>query len=84
MSSVKFKLNKKGGREVLKSPEVANLCLHIASSIANDANAMSFSGGYSAETRNYPKRTGAAVFPSTIEANIDNLQQNTLEKVKKW
>lgn len=33
---------------------------------------------YQAEVRNYPERTGAAVFPANAEGYYDNLNNNTL------
>lgn len=82
--SFKFVINSEGVRDLLKSPKLTKMCMDKASSIAESANSMSFGGGYVAGERRYPERTGAAVYPSTDEAAIDNLQNNTLEKVRPW
>lgn len=68
---IKIKLNSAGVRAVLKScgPE----CMGYASRIASSCG-----DGYKAESRSYPERTGAAVFPDTPEAYRDNLKNNTL------
>lgn len=75
MSKVKFELNKKGVRELLKSPEAAAICTQYAVQIQGRAGE-----GYVVESRNYPERSGAAVYPGTYEAYRDNLKNNTLLK----
>lgn len=76
MGKTKFVLNRKGVREVLKSPQIAAACMERARSMQQAAGE-----GYVAEERNYPERKGAAVYPATREAYYDNLENNTLEKV---
>lgn len=58
---------------MLKSPDIAAACMREASRIANACG-----DGYTAQSRNYPERSGAAVFPETPEATLDNLKHNTL------
>lgn len=74
---VDFKLNGAGVREVLKLPAMAQMCMSAASNIANQCGP-----GYVAESRSYPERTGAAVYPATPEAAIDNYRHNTLLRNK--
>lgn len=76
MGKNKFVLNRKGVRELLKSEELAGECMAKAKAMAESAGA-----GYMAEARNYPERTGAAVYPGDDSAYYDNLVHNTLEKV---
>lgn len=75
MSKMKFKVDKKGIRELLKSDGIAGECEKKAALVANTAG-----DGYVQEKRNYPERTGYAVFPNEIKAVIDNQNHNTLEK----
>ena len=72
---LKFKLNSAGVREILKSDGVYAECEKYAQKVQETAGA-----GYVAERRNYPERTGVAVYPSDKEAYYDNLNNNTLEK----
>lgn len=76
MSKVKFKLNKNGVKQLLKSEGVASACEKEARRVQKAAGP-----GYEVGRRNYPERTGFAIYPSTPEANADNYKNNTLEKV---
>ena len=38
---------------------------------------------YQVESRHYPERNGAAVFPADVPGNIDNMKNNTLLKALK-
>ena len=76
MSKNRFVLNRKGVREPLKSEEIAGECMERAKRMAESAG-----DGYAVEVRNYPERTGAAVYPGDDTAFYDNLAHNTLEKV---
>lgn len=58
---------------MLKSGEIAAECMGYAQSVAQKAGS-----GYTAESRSYPERTGAAAFANTPEAKQDNLRNNTL------
>lgn len=71
----KFVLNRDGVKELLKSSELQNECRNLAEKVRAAAGE-----GYVVEDRNYPERSGAAVYPETTEANFDNLKNNTLEK----
>ena len=70
---VKFKLNKAGVGELLKSEEVGSVCMEHANCVRNSAGEH-----YTAEARHYRERTGAAVYPSDPVGIRDNLQNNTL------
>jgi hypothetical protein len=78
MSRVRIKLNKAGVRELLKSSEVAKECMDHARQIQSRAGEH-----YIAETRSYPERTGAAVYPADSEGYFDNLRNNTLVRSMK-
>lgn len=75
MARVKFKLNKAGVRELLKSPEIATECAKHA-----EATAAAAGDGYVVEPRNYPERSGYAVRADSFKARKDNLNNNTLLK----
>ena len=72
MSNIRFKLNSAGVRNVLHM--AGDVCGQHAARIAAEAG-----GGYKAEKRSYPERTGYAVYPSTEEAARDNLNNDTLQ-----
>lgn len=76
MNRIKIVLNKAGVRKVLKSAPAQELCLEKAKEYAAQAGA-----GYAAEARNYPERSGAAVYPGDEDAWRDNLENKTLERV---
>lgn len=73
MSKVKIVLNKAGVRELLKSQETGDMCMEYARQVQERAGQH-----FTAETRRYPERTGAAVYPSDPEGFYDNLKNNTL------
>lgn len=75
---IKFKLNRKGVRNMLKWDSTAQECMHYAQKMQAAAGP-----GYEVEKREYPERIGASVFPETYEAYQDNLDNNTLEKVRR-
>lgn len=75
MSNIKIELNSAGIREMLKSEPVRQACMQEASRIASRAG-----DGYVSESRSYPERSGAAVYPNTPKAAMDNLRNNTLLK----
>lgn len=72
---VTIKLNSAGIRELLRSSEMGETCMEFAQRIQNTAGEH-----YKAEARNYPERTGAAVFPADDKGYYDNLHHNTLVK----
>ncbi len=75
MSNVKFKLNRSGVRELLKSEAMTDVCQKYASRALQRCGE-----GYEMERRSYPERTGYVVRPVTYQAKHDNLSNNTLEK----
>lgn len=77
---VKFKLNRAGVRELLKSENVQAECGKYASQIYG---AVSGIEGYVMEPRMYPERAGYAVLAKDYSAIADNLKNNTLLKVSK-
>lgn len=76
MSKVTVKLNRAGVRELLKSQEIAGECRRHAEATLNSASASA--DGYVMEERNYPERTGYAVYAADYPAKADNLKNNTL------
>lgn len=75
MGKIEVKLNSKGIQEMLKSPEVAEMCMQRA------ASALSRCGdGYEMDSRTYPERRGAVVKAVTYKARKDNADNNTLLK----
>ena len=78
MSKVRFKLNKKGVASLMKRSEMQQICMRYATKKQQAAGP-----GYEVETRTYPERAGAAVFPGDAQAYYDNLENNTLEKVRR-
>ena len=77
-STLKVKLMKRGVRALLKSDEVKGACMDLAAKMQAQAGP-----GYEVEERNYPERSGAAVFTGDADAFYDNLTNNTLEKVRR-
>lgn len=73
---VGFKLNSNGVRELLKSPEMQDIIDGYAQEKAHQAGA-----GYEADVRIGKKRCYANIYPITVEAAYDNMDNNTLEKV---
>lgn len=71
----KLELNREGVKELLKSDETLEMCREYAERVQLAAG-----DGYEMENRSYPERSGAAVFPVTEEAGMDNLRNNTLLK----
>ncbi len=75
MSKVKFVLNKRGVRELLKSPEMQNALGQAGGQVARRAG----SGySYSVHNRGAFNRAIAHVYPETEEAREDNYNNNTL------
>lgn len=75
MSKVKIKLDRKGVRGLMKDKEIQAICTEYGSQVLSRAG-----DGYKMESRNYPERSGVAIFPDTYKANKDNLEHNTLLK----
>ena len=73
MSNVKFKLDRKGVGELLKSGAMGEIVSEIGSKIASNAGE-----GYEAKTVVRPTRVVTTVVPNTVEAHFDNLKHNIL------
>lgn len=74
-TKVTIKLNSEGVQELLKSEAIQNQCLSLAKSAVS-----SLGSGYTAETRNYPERSGAIVKATTYEAAKENSENETIQK----
>ena len=76
MGKAKFKLNRKGVREILQSQEMLDVCIEHANAIVSRAG-----DGYEVTTCAPGKtRVNASVHASTRKAIKDNLENNTLLK----
>lgn len=75
MDNVEVELNSEGVRELLRSPEMAAICLGHAQAIAGRAG-----DGYSVSTYTGATRVNASVITDTVEAIQDNMKNNTLLK----
>lgn len=75
MSKVVIELNSAGVRELLKSDEIKSACAACALRVVSNAGS-----DYKLEPRNYPERSGYAVFPSNAAGYVDNMKNNTLLK----
>lgn len=75
---IKFKLNRSGVRNMLKWDSVADECMSYAQRMQAMAGP-----GYEVERKEYPERVGAVLYTATKEAYQDNLDNNTLEKVRR-
>ena len=75
MSKVKFKLNRAGVRELMKSQEMLDICTEYATDIRNRAG-----DGYEVTQYTGKNRANASVFAATKEASKDNYENNTLLK----
>ena len=71
----KFELDRAGVRELLKSSEISGACEEVAA-----AAYAQLGDGYVMEPRNYPERSGYAIYPESREAEKDNLDNNSLLK----
>lgn len=82
-NKLKFKLNKKGVRELLKSSEMQSVCEDYANRITSICG-----DGYEATTKTKTTRVIVGIKPVTYKAKRDNYKNNTLEKakesVRKW
>ncbi|MCI7677871.1 MAG: hypothetical protein MSS16_07320 [Streptococcus orisratti] len=75
MSSMKFKLDSAGVRELMKSAEMQAILTEEASAIQNRAG-----DGYEQDIYVGKNRANAMVRASTYQAKKDNLKNNTLLK----
>ena len=76
MSKTKFKLNRKGVRELLKSEGMAGICREHAEAISRRCGE-----GYEVSAYTGKTRVNASVYAATCEAIRDNLENNTLGKM---
>lgn len=76
MNKCKFKLNRAGVGELLKSAEMQELMSEYGSEIASRAGS-----GYSSSVHNTGQRQAANVFPADESSARDNYKNNTLLKV---
>ncbi|HEL2623491.1 TPA: hypothetical protein TZ822_001784 [Streptococcus suis] len=78
MASMKFKLNRAGVRELMKSPEMQAVLTEKANAIRNRA-------GYGYESDIYVGKTraNAMVYADSFQAKRDNKKHNTLLKAVK-
>lgn len=76
MSGFKFKLDRKGVRELLKSSEMAAICVEYA----NATRARAGTNGYSVTTYYGKNRVNASVHAETWKAVNDCKKNNTLLK----
>ena len=75
MSSFKFKLNRSGVRELMKSGEMQSVLTNYASNIRNRCG-----NGYEQDIYVGSNRANAMVSAATIKAKRDNKKNNTLLK----
>ena len=76
MKLIRFKLNSAGVQELLKGEAMQNILRENA-----EQKAAAAGDGYEASVNVGQKRAYANIYPATDEAKIDNLENNTLEKV---
>ena len=76
-NEVRIKLNSKGIRALLKSEEVADFVYQVA-----DERRRMAGDGYAADRYQGRNRSNSSIYPATPEAIRDNLENNTLEKVR--
>lgn len=80
---IKIELNSEGVREMLRSPEMKDICTELAQGIAQRANGTGADGGYAVSGHTGATRVNASVYCATKEALRDNLKNNTLLKAVK-
>lgn len=78
MSKVAIKLSYSGIGAMLRGEEMKQLITDYASGVVQRAG-----GDFSFRVHNTGQRQAANVFPTTKEASMDNLQNNTLLKAVK-
>lgn len=77
MSKVRFKLNKAGVRQLLRSGEAMGVVSEYASRIQSRCGP-----GYELTTHVGTNRVNASVHAATVEARRDNYENNTLLKAR--
>ncbi|HEL1675803.1 TPA: hypothetical protein U1250_000756 [Streptococcus suis] len=78
MARMKFKLNRAGVRELLKSPEMQAVLTDKANGIRNRAGT-----GYESDIFVGKTRANAMVYADSYQAKRDNKKRNTLLKAVK-
>lgn len=78
MSKVKIVLNRQGVAELMKSPEMMEICRDHA-----DATRASLGDGYEVTTHVGKNRVNAEVAAVTYKAKRDNLENNSILKALK-
>ncbi|HEL2357132.1 TPA: hypothetical protein U2C31_001194 [Streptococcus suis] len=78
MARMKFKLNRAGVRELLKSPEMQAVLTDKANGIRNRAGT-----GYESDIFVGKTRANAMVYADSFQAKRDNKKNNTLLKAVK-
>ena len=73
MSDMKFKLNRKGVAELMKSAEMQAILIEEASNVRNSAG-----DGYEQDIHVGNNRANAMVRATTYQAKKDNMKNNTL------
>lgn len=73
----KFKLNRKGVQELMKSSNMMGICTDIANQVRGRAG-----DGYEVSTYTGKTRVNASVYAATAKARKDNLENNTLLKAR--
>lgn len=71
----KFELNREGVRELLRSPEMMEICKEYA-----DRAQASLGDGYEVSTYTGTNRVNAMVAAESYEAKKENLEDNTILK----
>ena len=74
-NNVRFELNRDGVRELLRSPEMMNVCLGYANSALS-----SLGSGYTVTSMTGTNRVNAEVSAETYAAKKDNSDNNTILK----
>lgn len=74
-NKVKFQLNRAGVRELMKSPEMMEICRNYAESAVNRLG-----DGYETSTYVGKNRVNAEVKAVTYQAAADNLRNNSILK----
>lgn len=75
MSKIKFKLNRKGVADLMKSPEMQEVLKEYATNIKNRCG-----DGYEQDIHVGKNRANAMVSAVTYQAKSDNLKNNTILK----
>lgn len=75
MSKKKFELNRKGVAELMKSKPMQDVLKGYATNIKNRSGT-----GYEQDMHVGKNRANARVYPSTPQAQSDNLKNNTMLK----